>query len=125
MLLFDDFHISLLQYNPLCRRFDTVALIQLDDRGCALQRCALPPLLRIDPTKTHVAVLVKRTELFYFTVMQRVDKRDAAAAAVGADNVSNNDKTNTEHTIRDNKTTNENKVHDKVNSRTTEQPQRR
>lgn len=67
--LFDDAHISFLKYNPRERTFETVGLVQLLDRELLNERCELPPILRVDPTGTYVAVLAKRTTLVAFPLL--------------------------------------------------------
>ncbi|GET91468.1 cleavage and polyadenylation specificity factor-like protein [Leishmania tarentolae] len=92
VLLFDDFHISFLQYNPVTVQFDTVALVQLDDRQLSLDRCPLNAMLRVDETGTYVAVLAKRSDLFFFPVMGMIDQKamaqvQAEHATVNASNL--------------------------------------
>ncbi|KAG5494679.1 hypothetical protein JIQ42_02294 [Leishmania sp. Namibia] len=75
VLLFDDFHVSFLLYNPVTVQFDTVALVQLDDRQLSLDRCPLSAMLRVDETGTYVAVLAKRSDLFFFPVTEMMDQQ--------------------------------------------------
>ncbi|EPY23335.1 cleavage and polyadenylation specificity factor subunit 1 [Strigomonas culicis] len=79
-LLFDDFHISFLQFNPISLQFDTVGLVQLDDRPCALEKCPLNPIMRVDPSGVFIAVLAKRTELFFFPVLRYLSREACASA---------------------------------------------
>ncbi|CBZ36871.1 cleavage and polyadenylation specificity factor-like protein [Leishmania donovani] len=88
VLLFDDFHVSFLQYNPVTVQFDTVALVQLDDRQLCLDRCPLSAMLRVDETGTYVAVLAKRSDLFFFPVLEMIDQQ--AMAQVQAENAAAN-----------------------------------
>lgn len=80
VLLFDDFHVSFVQFNPITCQFDTVALVQLDDRQLVLDRCPLDAVLRVSPDGSYVAVLAKRSDVFFFPVLELVD----AAAFVAA-----------------------------------------
>ncbi|KAG5496195.1 hypothetical protein JKF63_02496 [Porcisia hertigi] len=80
VLLFDDFHVSFMQYNPITTQFDTVALVQLDDRQLSLDRCPLNAMLRVDETGTYVAVLAKRSDLFFFPVLEMINQRAMAEA---------------------------------------------
>lgn len=93
VLLFDDFHVSFLQYNPVTAQFDTVALMQLDDRQLSLDQCPLSAMLRVDETGTYVAVLAKRSDLFFFPVMEMIDQQAMAQvqAKNAAANASNSD----------------------------------
>lgn len=80
VLLLDDFHVSFLQFNPLTLQFDTVALLQLDDRQLVLDHCPLDALLRVDQTGSYVAVLAKRSEVFFFPVLELLEPAALAAA---------------------------------------------
>ncbi|AIO01028.1 cleavage and polyadenylation specificity factor-like protein [Leishmania panamensis] len=86
VLLFDDFHVSFLQYSPVTLQFNTVALVQLDDRQLSLDRCPLSAMLRVDETGTYVAVLAKRSDLFFFPVMEMMDQQAMAQAQAQAAN---------------------------------------
>ncbi|KAG5470536.1 hypothetical protein LSCM1_01780 [Leishmania martiniquensis] len=91
VLLFDDFHVSFLMYNPVTVQFDTVALVQLDDRQLSLDRCPLSAMLRVDETGTFVAVLAKRSDLFFFPVIEMIDSQAMARVqAMGAATTSSN-----------------------------------
>lgn len=69
VMLFDDAHVSFLKYNARGKVFDTVALVQLLDRELLKENCELPPLLRMDPSGTYVAVLAKRTTIVSFPLL--------------------------------------------------------
>ncbi|KPI90829.1 cleavage and polyadenylation specificity factor- like protein [Leptomonas seymouri] len=84
VLLLDDFHVSFLQFNPITSQFDTVALVQLDDRQLVLDRCPLDALLRVDQTGSYVAVLAKRSDVFFFPLLELLDAAAFAAAQVAA-----------------------------------------
>ncbi|KPA84671.1 cleavage and polyadenylation specificity factor- like protein [Leptomonas pyrrhocoris] len=84
VLLLDDFHVSFLQFNPVTFQFDTVALVQLDDRQLVLDRCPLDALLRVDQTGSYVAVLAKRSDVFFFPVLELLDPAALAAARAEA-----------------------------------------
>ncbi|CAG9580199.1 cleavage and polyadenylation specificity factor-like protein [Leishmania major strain Friedlin] len=88
VLLFGDFHVSFLQYNPVTVQFDTVALVQLDDRQLCLDRCPLSAMLRVDETGMYVAVLAKRSDLFFFPVVEMIDQQ--AMAQVQEENAAAN-----------------------------------
>lgn len=93
--LFDDAHISFLKYNSRERTFDTVGLVQLLDRELLKEHCELPPILRVDPSGTYVAVLAKRTTLVAFPLLgfggrkvqakKSICSRDLPGAAVSED----------------------------------------
>jgi cleavage and polyadenylation specificity factor subunit 1 len=85
VLLLDDFHVSFVQFNPLTFQLDTVALVQLDDRQLILDRCSLDALLRVDQTGSYVAVLAKRSDVFFFPVVELLDPTAFAAAAQAAE----------------------------------------
>ncbi|CAD2216305.1 Mono-functional DNA-alkylating methyl methanesulfonate N-term/CPSF A subunit region containing protein, putative [Angomonas deanei] len=85
VLLFDNYHLSLLQFNPMTLKFETIGILQLDDRPCAKKSTSLDPILRVNSTSTHMAVLVNQCDLFVVPIL-RVSSKDAVATALADNN---------------------------------------